>query len=171
MARSLICSAVASPSSTGTAHATSGNELREHGYVEQQVGIAALGRSLLAVDIDKVGYGLESIEADAYRKRDARHGNRHSEVGKGLGYKRGILEHAQYQDVDSQSRHQSCPVASLATIYGQSCPVVGKHAQQHEENIDRLAPGVEDERECHKNSIAAGCSRWHAVGLQPSVGI
>ena len=76
------------------AHDGSGNQLWEHGDIEQQVGVALLGRSLKAVDIDQVGDRLEYVETDADRKSDLRDIDRDSDTVEYLSEKAEILERA-----------------------------------------------------------------------------
>ena len=97
---------------------------------------------------------MEGIETDTYRQGDLRIGHRDADGRQLLGEETQVFEGAEDEDIPRQSRDE-CPAAcsSRQTVDTKSCQVVHQYAEQHQEHINRLTPGIEDQREEHQNRI------------------
>ena len=129
------------------------HKLREHGNVEQQVGIAALHGRLSAVDVNEIRDALERVEADAYRQGYLWHLQGQSEACKDAGKETEIFEDAEYQKVYSYTRGKGCLTVLLTAADKETGTIVDKRAEYHQEHIYRLSPGIEDEREDHQHHV------------------
>ena len=137
------------------AHDRACHELREHRNIEQQITKMALHGGLTTVDIDKVGYRLEGVEANTYRERYLWHGDIDTQRVERGGDESCILKYAENQDIDNQAHNKGTLASTtLKAVYGQATKIVEQHAQYHQEDVDRLTPAVEDEREEHNDDIA-----------------
>ena len=151
------------------AHDGTGDELREHGDVQQQVHEAALRRALAPVDVHQVGDGLEYVEADADGERQPGHVDVQAEGAEYLAEEAQVLEGAEQAEVERQAHCQR----ELAVAFGggdaQAREVVDDNAEEHEQDVDRLAPGVEEEREDYQREVSgreAGPVASPCVGLR-----
>ena len=131
------------------AHDRPGDELREHRHVAAEGDRVALRRAVAAVDVDGVGHGLERVEGDAHRQRHARHrdGERERRVERGDDQPR-ILEEAEQREVDRDRRNEQRPPHARPAVklfHQQAVAVVHDRGKEHQHDVDRLAPGVEDQ--------------------------
>ena len=65
-----------------------------------------------------------------------------------------VLEGAQYRQVEDDSKHKP-ELAVLVGIYRDAAQIVDKNAENHQENVHRLAPCVEYQREDYGDQIPA----------------
>ena len=136
------------------AHDGAGYELGKHAYVEQQVHKVPLCRTLLLIDIYQVGYALEDVETDTYGQGYPGVGHGDAKHGKGRCRERGILEHAQGQDVGNDTDVQCQFAVRCLRIYELAYVEVYEHQGKHQEDIHRFAPRIEEQGEEHQAGIA-----------------
>ena len=136
------------------AHNGTGNQLREHGDVEQQAAELLLHGCLTAINVNEIGNGLKRVETDADGKCDVGSGDGHADAGEGGGDEVRIFERTENRHVAAEACCESQPTVSVAVVDEQSCDVVHCHAAQHEEHIDWFAPGIEQQGEHNQCGVA-----------------
>lgn len=126
----------------------------EHGNVEQQVHEAFLHRSLAAVHVNKIADRLENIEADANGERHFGHVHGQTYGIEDIAEEAEIFESAEEAQVEGEADDEGQFAVTSAACHGQTGKVVYHHADKHQEDIHRLAPGVEEEREDDQCEVA-----------------
>lgn len=135
----------------------SGDELREHAYVGHESKKIMFRLNFISVDVYAVAHGLESEEADTYRKSDTRKIEVHMENGiDALNGKIGVFkeaEHAQINDdrYDKEDVLKTFPVSEF--LYKESVAVVHNGRKYHKQDIYRFTPCIEEQAEDQKNKI------------------
>ena len=101
--------------------------------------------SFLTIDINQIGNSLECIETDTNGQCNSGVGYMDADSCQLLDKETQILESAQNQDVTSQSDNER-PFASwtLGVADAQASEIIQYGAEEHQENIDRLTPCVEE---------------------------
>ena len=130
------------------------DELREEGDVEPEIEHTALHLGLAAVHVDAVAHGLEGKEGDADGERDLRHSQLRPEQGvEVLHGKAEVFEMEEDAEVENDREHEPKPFAPRARL-DETEGVVDRDGQQHQEDIDRLAPGVEEQARDQEKEVA-----------------
>ena len=148
----------------GIADNRSGDELRKHRDIEQQMKRILLNVDLLPVEVNDIGEDLERIEADADRQCQVRNGQ--TDAGdqvKVLDDEAAVLEHAEQPDIKDQAEdHNELGAALffalLAAADAETEEVVHQDACEQQDDIDRLAPCIENERK-HRQGQIFDCQR------------
>ena len=146
------------------AHDGTGDELRKHRDVKQQVRISPLNGRLAAIDIDEIGDGLKRIEADTYGQGYLRTGHTEAQITKRLCEKAEILENREYGNVAGQTGHKRAAAVAVTAVYEQTDSVVDCHRGQHEEDIDGLSPSIEYQGESDQHPVACPKARPSRFG-------
>ena len=129
------------------------DQLREHGDIQQQMQRVALDVDLLPVQVNDVGEDLEGVKADADGQCQLRHGDAHpGDQVQVFRNKAAVFEHAEQADVENQAQNHdrlgaACFLPLLAAADAEAEQIVHQHADQQQNDIGRLAPGIEDQRE------------------------
>ena len=148
----------------------SGDQLGEQGDVQQEFEIGPLNAHLTPVDIHHIAHGLEGVEADADGQGNLRHRQRKAgDLIEGGDEEAGVFEHAQGQQIDDDRQYQH-PAIGLALFPSGAHPaaraVVHRRRDQQQEQIHRLAPGVEYQAENHQHHIFCLQARHREIADQ-----
>ena len=134
-----------------------GDELREHRHVGEVVEVVFLDRHLALIEVDGVAHGLEGEEADADRetepeRRDCGAGERIDRIHQEIG----VLEEAETTEVDEHRQQEAEPTDGrtlIRAVHHTAERVVGQGLENHEQDVDRLAPGVEEQGKCEQDIV------------------
>ena len=146
-----------------------GDHVREQGEVEQEFRVVLLHLHGLPVAVENVGDRLERVEADAERQRDLRHGEAGAENGVHiLEEGRGVFEDEQQGDVDGDAGCDGDLRALFFPVFIdlQANEPVENGAEKQEQNPDRLAPGVENQRKNDEHRVFGAQPFSQCVGDQ-----
>ena len=140
------------PGDVGIADDRPGDELREERDVEQKFCKRPLRRDIPAPDVDRVGKRLEGIKRDADGQRDDRHGDRRAEQRvQVFHHEARIFEDREAPEVQHQRQHKK---HALVPLFDQQPEApVDRRGGDHQKQVDRLAPGVEDQAEDDQHRI------------------
>lgn len=131
-------------------------ELREHGDVEQQVEEVALRGRLAPVYVDKIRDRLEYVEADADGERYLRHRYGYPYGNKRRGEEPEIFKGGEDSQVGGHADYQPyfARVLGGGVADEDAGDEVDHHGEEHERDVDRFAPGVEEEREDDQRDVS-----------------
>ena len=138
-----------------------GDELREHGDVQDHIADAALGPHVAAIDVDQVRERVEGVEGDAERQAEGESGGEfRRQAGdrrQGLDHEAAVLEQQQRDQVEDDAGGDPRPGpaggAGLLDLQPEHVVRGDRRKQQHDE--DRLAPGIENDAERRQSPFAA----------------
>ena len=107
------------------------------------------GLAVVPIHVDEVGDGLEGVEGDADGQGDA-HVRQAGEGGDLLerpDEQARILEHAQGRQVNDDADNQNDTLAGPGGLLfdEDAAKVVDQDGPDHDQNIDRLTVGIEDQ--------------------------
>ena len=126
-----------------------GDELGEEGDVAGEVHQAVGGLAVVPIHVDEVGHGLEGVEGDADGQGDAH--VRQAGEGRDLlerpDEQARILKHTQGRQVNDDAEDQNDTLAGPGGLLfdEDAAEVVDQDGPDHDQNIDRLTVGVEDQ--------------------------
>ena len=123
------------------------HQLREHADVGGVVDIAFLHFGVAAVKVDGVGHALEGVEGDADGQRQVRIKETDAEQGVDIFHQEGaVFKQRQQRKVDNhrgeERRFPDFRVFPVA-LHDPAGGVVEQGGKQHQQDVNRLAPGVE----------------------------
>ena len=130
------------------------DELREHRYVEQQAEEIFLYRRVTAVDVHQVRDGLKDVETDANGQGYLGVGDIEAELIERLDKHACVFEDAQDADVADKAEDEAGFLVFPAYSDDSSGQVSQEDASEHQEDVHRFSPSVEDEGEKYEHSIA-----------------
>ncbi len=138
-----------------------GDQLGEQRHVGGKVQDVPLGRHLAPVHVDGVGHGLEGVERDADGQGKAQGGNALIEQAVDVcNGEVGVLEEEQNSQVahHRQNQHSFCALllsAAAEKADAQAVAVVEHRGEEHDEDVFRLAPAVEQQAGQQQHDVAA----------------
>ena len=141
----------------GEADDRAGDELWEHRYVGEVVEVVFLDRDLALIEVDGVAHGLEGEETDVDRKTEVE--RRDGSTGEGIDrlYQEiGVLEETETAEVDEHRQQKTEPADGrtlIRAVHHTAERVVGQGLENHEQDVDRLAPGVEEQGKCEQDIV------------------
>ena len=128
------------------AHNGTGHQLREHRHVEQQAPETVLRGGVFAVHVDEVRHGLEGVETDTDREGNAGSAHRDAPSIEGVRDEIGIFERAECGEVAENAENEEKTRDGTA-VDRDANEVIEHHTAQHQKNIHRFSPSIEDEGE------------------------
>lgn len=136
-------------------HNRARNKLWKHTDIEQQIAEMTLHRRLLAINVDEIRNGLESVETNADGQRNLRVGDLEAKVCivDDLGEKTQVFKHTQDAQIAEQTNNECRFPMPLGAVDNEPGYEVDHHASQHQKHIDGFAPRVEDEREDDQHHV------------------
>ena len=129
----------------GVAHDRSRDELREKADVQRERKPVLLRFDLAAIQVNHIAQRLERIEADAERKRNVTQCDRPASRQRvdGRCEKIEVFEIAEQPEVDRNGYRQRRAAALFQPVHGKAGQPVDRDGRQHQYNVSRLAPPVE----------------------------
>ena len=146
----------------------SGDQLGEHGDEGAEVHHVALDRCVLPVHVDGIAHGLEGVEGNADGQGDAQqrdgdpaqgHALRDAQAGEQiqvLRQKSPVLEKAQEQQIEDHRLGHEPPglfVVGAVLLHQQTVGVVDQDGQEHDDDIHRLSPAVEEQAHHQQHEV------------------
>ena len=128
------------------AHNGTGHQLREHRHIEQQATETILRGCVFAVHVDEVRHGLEGVETDTDREGNAGSAHRDAPSIEGVRDEIGIFERAECGEVAENAQNEEETWDGTA-VDRDANEVIEHHTAQHQKNIHRFSPSIEDEGE------------------------
>ena len=132
------------PGNGPVAHDRTGNQLREHRDVQQQVAEAFLRLAFLPVHIHQVGNGLEGVETDADGKCQLRHMDFQAEAAQQVSEEAQVFERSQNGQIGGQPQCKQQSPALPGPVQAPAEEPVQECAGHQKEYIKRFSPGIED---------------------------
>ena len=144
------------------------DQLREHGDEGAEADDVPLHRGILPVDVDGVAHGLEGKEGNADWQWDIPQRDGDSQQGQAGGQAEPgqqkqvvrqevpILEKAQKQQVEYHRLRHEPPglfVVVPVLLHQQAVGIVNEDGEEHDDDIDRLAPTVEKQAHQQQRQI------------------
>ena len=129
-----------------------GDQLREERNVEQELSERALRRNVPAPDVDRIGKRLKGIEGNADGQRDLRDGQREPEERVQVFHEKArVFEHRQTAEVQHERKNQEQLLPPA--LDKQAEAPVDRGGGDHQKQIDRLAPCIEEQTEQNQNGV------------------
>src|ERR1700722_1302770 len=134
--------------------------MREQRECREKVQDIPCRPQLAPINIDGVAHGLESVEADAYRKREREH--RYLEI---RGKEVTVFEKSKCEQVTCNGNGQNRPAMKRLQFQRKSSQVI-HHAGDHQQDQESpIPPSIKEEREKANvkvtGSLLPPCQRPH----------
>lgn len=136
-----------------------GDQLRKHGDIGTEIDDGSLRIGIVTVQIDRIGHRLEGIETDADRQTQLQRLQKGDADGVEIADEEIIVfEEAQQQKIQNDADCQilsGCRSVTVAVLADHpSEDPVEQDREDHDENIDRLAPAIKKQAHNQEYEVA-----------------
>ena len=135
------------------------DQLREQGYIGTEGDNVLLHRRIAAIYVDRVGHRLEGVEADADRQGDLQARDvQERQIAERIGEESRVFEETQKTEVDAYRQDEEdlrLLLVRLAVFVDEvAAGIVDDGGKDHQGDIYRLAPAVENEVDDKEQEVA-----------------
>ena len=124
------------------------HQLGEHGYIQQEFGIAPLSPDLVPIAVHHIGNSLEGIKTNADGKPDVGDGQMNGKQSIDVfSGKSAVLEQKQQPQIQHQRRNQCSFCTGFSPIFfdQQSEQIVCRGTEYQQQHPQWLSPGIKDQ--------------------------